>query len=359
MPFQPLTVYDRMGGGTLHAQLLNSLGAGGTFQIDNASALGTQLASMPAGSQGGVFTTELEQILATFTVSGSTVTCTIVTRGYNGTSAATHALGAAVEMHWTKAHNDVVNSYLSALDGTYLKNRVINYDGVTPTITNATTLSVAASDESSRFTLGARFVFQVSSVWYVATVTAVAFSTNTTITITGDGLPASGTITALFFEMGVSTKGVKDYELLREATNLPATPPSGYEVLFLRSGGGFGLKDSSGNVRWLTTVVKAVSSASGVITCDCSQANFFEITLTENITQIVVSNPVDGQDYHLQVRQHASSAKTISQSAFVFNSTISGWTMTTTVNKVDIVAWRHSSGTGIDNVVGLVQALTY
>ena len=278
MSYQKLYALDRASF-LLDAQLLSSLSSG-TFTGSSSSVLGTQSWNMPAGYKA-VITIEQEQILlSVMSISGGTVTCTIDTRGYNGTTAATHAAGTLVEMHLTKAHLDSIVAWLANFDTTGL----IMQSTVTA-ITNATTHTIAA-DQTAIFTIGRTYVFTVAGTTYRALVTAASFAAGTTtITLLGDGLPASGTVTMAGFEFDPSTyKGI-DVALLKTMTNAPSVnPPSGYVFTWVKNGNMF-LRDNSGNVRMLGAVTAAVSSSAGVVTLDCSVANTFEITLTENVVR--------------------------------------------------------------------------
>lgn len=328
-----LAQYDRFGLGELHAQLLSSQ-TSGTFQLDGCSALGSQLVTMPAG-QFAVITIESEQILCSaLSFTGDIGTATISQRGYNGTTASTHVTGTVGEMHWTKAHADRINEHLARFDDDGL---LIPFSTV-PTITDATTLSVAGVDVTSHFTPGRAFLYQKSSAWYRGTVVSSSFSTNTTVIINGNGLPASGTITAFGFEMGKSNHSAGDLSLVAEVSAKPATnPPSGYSWLFAK-GGNWHSVDSSGNVRFLTPIRASVSSTGGVLTLDCSAAAIFDCTLTENITSVTWQNGVEGQRYFLRLKQHASSAKTVAlgtTGGTRFSNTVASYAMTADLSATD------------------------
>lgn len=258
----PLVALDRFTS-TLHAQLLSTQTVG-TFQGDNATANGSQLVSSPAGYYA-VVTIENEKILCTYTVAGNVVTFTIVQRGYDGTTAATHNItpsAPAIEMHWTKIHNENVNAVVLDHDqkvygtvaGSGFMNGVIPQGTVT-TIASATSHTIAG-DQTAIFTVGRVYLFQRSGVWYRAVISAVSYSNpTTTITLAGDGLPSSGTVTACGFEMGPSVDAVTTLKLIKYMAADPAVnPPSGYFWFYSKSGG-FYYMDSSGNVvQFLTGV---------------------------------------------------------------------------------------------------------
>lgn len=338
MSYQKLYALDRASF-LLDAQLLSSLSSG-TFTGSSSSVLGTQSWNMPAGYKA-VITIEQEQILlSVMSISGGTVTCTIDTRGYNGTTAATHAAGTLVEMHLTKAHLDSIVAWLANFDTTGL----IMQSTVTA-ITNATTHTIAA-DQTAIFTIGRTYVFTVAGTTYRALVTAASFAAGTTtITLLGDGLPASGTVTMAGFEFDPSTyKGI-DVALLKTMTNAPSVnPPSGYVFTWVKNGNMF-LRDNSGNVRMLGAVTAAVSSSAGVVTLDCSVANTFEITLTENVTSVTISSGADGERYRVRVKQGASAYTWAFGASFYFSNTFPSYTPTTAANAVDYIDFTYNSGT--------------
>lgn len=352
MQYQPLFILDRFGAGTLHAQLLSSQ-TSGSFQIDNASALGSQLATMGSGLKT-IVTIENEQILCSgFSVSGSTVTCTIDTRGYNGTSAATHALGTVVEGHWTKAHSDRMLEHLNRFDDDGLLLPLSAAALAALSITNAAVHSVAGIDVTAYFTPGRVYLFKIGSTWYRSVVRSSSFSTNTTINITGDALPSSGTIATAGFEFGgPSTHAAVDFRLCKEAAANPTqSPPSGYSWLFIKSGNWYS-KDSSGAIRFLTPVRATASSSSGVLTLDWSVANVYDCTLTENVTGVTHQNGVEGSVYRLRIKQHASSAKTVvlgTPGGTRFSNTNASYAMTTDLSAIDELSFLyHGTDTKYD-----------
>jgi microcystin-dependent protein len=336
MSLQKLYVLDRASF-LLDAQLLSSLSAG-TFTGSSSSVLGTQSWNMPS-THKAVITIEQEQILVSgMSITGGTITCTIDTRGYNGTTAATHAAGSLIEIHLTKAHYDQLQDYLATLDdGGYIVQSAVT------TIASATSHTISG-DKTAIFTVGRVYLFKVSSTWYRALITAVSYGVpNTTITLLGDGLPAAGTVTAAGFEFNQSVNKAVDIELIKQVTNAPSVnPPSGYLFLWTKNGGWYS-RDSSGNVRYLNIVTASVSSSGGVLTCDCSAANFFECTLTENITQVTWQNGTDGESYFIRFRQHASAAKTIALNTAGgtrFSNDIASYAVTSAVSAVDYLEFR-------------------
>ena len=277
MQLTPIVILDRMGGGTLHAQLLSSQ-TSGTFQIDNASALGTQLVTLAAGNNVLV-TIESEQILCSgFSVSGSTVTLTIATNGRGTNSqAVTHSAGVAVEMHYTKAHNDNINNHIKQFDAAGLI--IPSGFSVTPTVTNATTLSVAGVDVSAIATVGRVLWVLISGVWYRNVIRSSTFSANTTINVSSDNMPGSGTITDYGFEFWGSTKNAPDYLLFREATNDPASnPPSGYSFVYFKSGNIY-VKNSAGTVNSYATAPNVQAGAYSYA-ADAGGSDAYAITLS-------------------------------------------------------------------------------
>jgi len=341
MSFIKLYVLDRASGLT-SAQLLSSQTSGTfTFAVSVANPLGTQSWDMPTGYKA-VMTINNEQILlSALSITGTTVTATIETRGYNDTQAATHSSGSAISIHVTKAIIDAIENHIAQFSeaGLIIPAGVT----VTPTITNAAVHSVAGVDVTSIFTAGRAYVFKVASVWYRGVVRSSSFSTNTTINISGDGLPASGTITDFGFEFEGSINAPVDYRLVKECSAVPANnPPSGFNWLFTK-GGGWYSKDSSGLTRFLGVVQTTAASAAGVLALDLSLGNVFDVVLTENITVVNPTNGVNGQRYTLRIKQAAGLYTVVLGSSFRFSTSISGYSAVQVDGAVDYIDFTYNS----------------
>ena len=345
-----LQAFDR-GQATLDSELLSSV-TSGSFTLSDATILGSQTWVSATGEQA-ILTLEDEQILGTIAVSGSDVTFTIASggRGFNGTTAATHSAEITGYFRMTAMHHET------------LKDEIILHQGgivsvaLNPTISSATVLSVAGVDVTSIYTVGRILYVKVSGTWHRCVVRSSSFSTNTTINVSSDTLPSSGTVQD--FGIGLSGNevlGALDYQLVKNATNIPASnPPSGYSWI-VNKGGQWYTIDSSGVYRFLGKVVASVSSSSGTIVLDGAVANVFDTTLTENITTVTLQNFVDGHVYIWRVKQHASAAKTISNPAgFRFGTTITGWTMTSTTGKTDHIALMYNSGASKYDILAIAQ----
>jgi len=341
MSFIKLYVLDRASGLT-SAQLLSSQTSGTfTFAVSVANPLGTQSWDMPTGYKA-VMTINNEQILlSALSITGTTVTATIETRGYNDTQAATHSSGSAISIHVTKAIIDAIENHIAQFSEAGL----IIPAGVTatPTITNAAVHSVAGVDVTSIFTAGRAYVFKVASVWYRGVVRSSSFSTNTTINISGDGLPASGTITDFGFEFEGSINAPVDYRLVKECSAVPANnPPSGFNWLFTK-GGGWYSKNSSGLTRFLGVVQTTATSAAGVLALDLSLGNVFDVVLTENITVVNPTNGLNGQRYTLRIKQAAGLYTVVLGSDFRFSTSTSGYSAVQVDGAVDYIDFTYNS----------------
>lgn len=344
MPFTKHYVLDRASG-ILDSQLLSSL-TSGTFTFSSSVALGAQSWTMPSGYIG-VITIEDEQIMCSaLSIAVGVVTATIGTngRGYSNTTAATHPSLSAVEVHVVKSNIDNIQDYLSTLSDTGL----IVQNTVT-TIVSATSHTIAG-DQTSIFKVGRVFVFAVSGTYYRAVITASAFGAVTTITLNGDALPSSGTITACGFEFGTNTNKPIDYSLFKSATNAPTlNAPSGYVWLYSK-GDGLLVKDSNGNIRHLSTVVTTVTSTAGAVTLDLALSNFFELTLTENVTSITPSNGADGQVYTLRIKQAAGLYTVTFGANFRFNTTIAGYSANQVDGAFDYINFAYNSDTSVYDI---------
>lgn len=273
-------------------------------------------------------------------ISGGTVTCTIDTRGYNGTTAATHVAGTVIELHLTKAHFDGVQNEIGPVtQGMILQSTV--------TTVSAANQHTIAGDQTTIFTVGRAYLFKIGSTWYRSIIRSSTYGGgNTTVNLTGDGLPSSGTIVSAGFEFLGSLNKPVDYLLVKEATNIPAdSPPSGYCWLFAK-GKAWYLKDSAGVSRRLSIVQASASSSGGVLTLDWSLADVYDCTLTENITGVTHQNGADGEQYALRIKQHASAAKTVAlgtSGGTRFSDSIATYTATTVLSAYDILCFRFNA----------------
>ncbi|MCC7357282.1 AlwI family type II restriction endonuclease [Candidatus Uhrbacteria bacterium] len=173
MPYQNIYILDRASF-LLDAQLLSSL-TSGNFTGSSSSVLGTQSWNMPAGSKA-ILTIEQEQILlSAMSISGGTVTCTIDTRGYNGTTTATHAAGTVIELHLTKAHFDGMQIEIGPVtQGMILQSTV--------TTVSAANQHTIAGDQTTIFTVGRVYLFKIGSTWYRSIIRSSTYGGgNTTV----------------------------------------------------------------------------------------------------------------------------------------------------------------------------------
>jgi hypothetical protein len=344
MSFTKQYFLDRASG-ILDAELLSSLTAG-TFTFSTAVALGSQSWTMPAG-YFAVLTIDDEQIkLSSLSYSVGVVTATLATsgRGFNDTTVATHDALSAVNLHVVAGAFDNLQDYLATLSDTGL----IVQNTVT-TIVSATSHTIAG-DQTAIFKVGRVFVFAVAGVYYRAVITASAYGALTTVTLNGDALPSSGTVTACGFEFATNTNKPIDYSLIKSATNAPTlNAPAGYVWLYSK-GDGLLVKDSSGNIRHISTVVTTVTSTAGAVTLDLASSNFFELTLTENVTSITPSNGADGQVYTLRIKQAAGIYTVTLGASFRFNTTVAGYSANQVNGAFDYINFSYNSDTSVHDI---------
>jgi hypothetical protein len=350
MSYQKLYVIDRASF-LLDAQLLSSQ-TSGTFTGSSGSLLGTQSWNMPAGYKA-VLTIENEQILLSgMSISGGVITCTIDTRGYNNTTAATHSSGVTCEIHLTKAHVDALQDEVAAFNQGYI------FQSPVTTVVSATQHTVSG-DLTAIFTAGRVFLFKIGSTWYRSVIRSSSYGGGTTtINITGDGLPGSGTVTAAGFEFFGSINKPVDYLLIKEASTVPAdNPPSGYSWIFAKGKGWF-MKDSDGKTRQISKVQASASSSGGTLTLDWSLANIYDVTLTENITTVTHSGGVEGQEYTLRFKQHASAPKTVTLGGKTrYSVTIPSFAMTQTVSVYDLINFTYNATDDKYDVIDRIQGI--
>jgi len=338
--------------GALDAQLLSSQTVG-TFTFSSENHLGTQSWNSPVGFKA-ILTIDNEQlIVSALSIAAGTVTATIDTRGYNGTTAATHGAGSTVQITANSGWLQNMQSSLANDDASIVSG--LAYQSTVTTIVSATSHTIP-NDQTAIFTVGRYYVFKVGGVWYRSVITAVSYAIGTTtITLLGDGLPGAGVVQQCGFEFINSVYKAIDVELVKAMTTAPASnPPASYVYLWTKNGGWYS-RDSSGNVRYLCRVTASVSSAAGVLTLDCSTANFFECTLTETITGVTWSNGTDGETYVVRFRQAGGALYGVSFGApggTRFSNTFASFSMTQTNSVVDYVELYYN---GPDTKWDIVQ----
>jgi len=65
-------------------------------------------------------------------------------------------------------------------------------------------------------------------------------------------------------------------------------------------------------LKTFTEVVQTVSSSSNIVTLDLSQAQTFELTLTENVNQFIVTNPPAGSSsFTIKIAQNSTGGYTV------------------------------------------------
>lgn len=359
MQFVPFYKLDRLRG-VLASQLLSSQTTG-TFQINNTTALGSQLATMPSGFQTTVTIEDEHILLSGFSVSGSTVTCTIATngRGYNGTAAATHASDTVVEQRLNNDDMDNFNNHLNRIDDGGL---LLPLNGLVPTIVSATQMTIAG-DYTGTFTVGRVLIYQVSSTWYRAIVRSSSYSApNTTINLSGDGLPGAGTIVIAGFDMTNNYRKPVDYQLIKHASAVPANfPPTGYSWIVNVSGNWISLDGTTNKYRFLAEARSTAASAAGALSLDFSAATIYDVDLTENITSVSCSGSVsDGSIQYLRFKQHASSPKTVTLGTagkIRFSNTHRTYSMTQTVSAYDLIKFVYNATDDKFDIADIIRGI--
>jgi len=104
--------------------------------------------------------------------------------------------------------------------------------------------------------------------------------------------------------------------------------------------------------------VDAPASSSGALTIDMANGNFFEVTLTENVSTTVFSNPpASGKagKFTLILKQDGTGGRTFAWPASVDWAGGSAPTLTTAASAVDILDFISTDGgtTWYGNVIGL------
>lgn len=97
--------------------------------------------------------------------------------------------------------------------------------------------------------------------------------------------------------------------------------------------------------------VQVLTSSAGVLTINLNMGRYFQVTLTENITNLVIEGsppPGFGASFMLWITQHASSAKTLTMpAAFDWDGGTVG-AISTALGAVDLLAASTRNGTTWD-----------
>ena len=143
--------------------------------------------------------------------------------------------------------------------------------------------------------------------------------------------------------------------------NLIINPASASDSLKLQDGAGADIVTVSTNKvaygKGISEEAVTVTQGSGTVTLDLTQGNFFEFTLTENVTGWTFSNLASSgtaSSWIIKITQHASSAKTVAYPAAVKWSGGYDHVMSTGTGSIDIVSmFTIDGGTTIyANIVG-------
>ena len=143
--------------------------------------------------------------------------------------------------------------------------------------------------------------------------------------------------------------------------NLIIKPASASDSLKLQDGAGADIVTVSTNKvaygKGVSEEAVTVTQGSGTVTLDLAQGNFFEFTLTENVTGWTFSNLSSSgtaSSWIIKITQHASSAKTVAYPSAVKWAGGVDHVMSTATGAIDIVSmFTIDGGTTIyANIVG-------
>ena len=143
--------------------------------------------------------------------------------------------------------------------------------------------------------------------------------------------------------------------------NLIIKPASASDSLKLQDGAGADIVTVSTNKvaygKGISEEAVTVTQGSGTVTLDLAQGNFFEFTLTENVTGWTFSNLAasgTASSWIIKITQHASSAKTVAYPSAVKWAGGVDHVMSTATGAIDIVSMFTIDGgtTVYANIVG-------
>ena len=127
--------------------------------------------------------------------------------------------------------------------------------------------------------------------------------------------------------------------------NLIIKPASASDTLKMQDGAGTDIVTVSTNKvaygKGISEEAVTVTQSSGTVTLDLAQGNFFEFTLTENVTGWTFSNPATSgtaSSWIIKITQHASSAKTVAYPSAVKWSAGYDHVMSTATGSIDLIA---------------------
>ena len=127
--------------------------------------------------------------------------------------------------------------------------------------------------------------------------------------------------------------------------NLIIKPASASDSLKLQDGAGADIVTVSTNKvaygKGISEEAVTVTQGSGTVTLDLAQGNFFEFTLTENVTGWTFSNLATSgtaSSWIIKITQHASSAKTVAYPAAIKWAGGTDHVMSTATGSIDIVS---------------------
>jgi len=143
--------------------------------------------------------------------------------------------------------------------------------------------------------------------------------------------------------------------------NLIIKPASASDSLKLQDGAGADIVTVSTNKvaygKGISEEAVTVTQSSGTVTLDLAQGNFFEFTLTENVTGWTFSNLASSgtaSSWIIKITQHGSSAVTVAYPSAVKWAGGTDHVMSTATGSIDIVSmFTIDGGTTIyANIVG-------
>ena len=127
--------------------------------------------------------------------------------------------------------------------------------------------------------------------------------------------------------------------------NLIIKPASASDTLKMQDGAGTDIVTVSTNKvaygKGISEEAVTVTQGSGTVTLDLAQGNFFEFTLTANVTGWTFSNLATSgtaSSWIIKITQHASSAKTVAYPAGVKWAGGTDHVMSTATGAIDIVS---------------------
>lgn len=253
----------------------------------------------------------------------------------------------------------IMDSDISQAEGFMRKTGSGTYEAIKSNL-NASVAPTANEDSGDGYAVGSLWLDTTADKAYIcldATVSAAVWRDISTLALsdlTGTlAIAAGGTgqtsKTAAFDALSpVTTKG--DLIVRDSSNNVRQAVGTNGQVLEADSAQTNGLKWATPREERVDTMTISASA----VTPDAASAKTHYVNITENITVNAPSNPVNGREIILKLKQDATGSRTVTlNSIFAFGADLTSFTASTTGNKIDYLGAKYCSVTSKWHVVAV------